>query len=243
MGVLIELMKENVMLGVLMIISFFVFFFIIGVMIGNVTTMRILHAFGIPAFSGKILKDYRVLKSINKDGIGWLHIPDTCYSPVMVCSDGFYKTHNFKKKESKYGELYITDSKNTFDLQKIANKSDNGIKDLTIINGSTSVLSRNIKRCKFTYLKKYTNSDLKNRFPDIYLVDNGKLRIFNLLFAVEIGLENRKVIKFTDRATFIKAMRGMAYVDTGRSADNDIIILSGSNGIDTLLMFLVEKEG
>jgi hypothetical protein len=233
---------NNPVLVIFMVILFFVVFFALGVAIGNVTAMRLLLKFGFPVLSGKIVKDYRLLRSVSKDGAGWLKVPDICYAPIMFDQDGLYKKSDYRKRESVKGELYLSDGKSSLDLRGIAHKSDKGIPDLSMIIGSSSIRGNNLRDSQFTNLKKYVNTDLKKHHPDILLIDYGKLRIFNLAFAVEVGLEQKQRVGFTDRASFIKSMQETAYIDTGRSCDNDVIILSGSTGIDTLLVFLVEKS-
>lgn len=228
--------------GIVLIIAITItLLFVLGLMTGNVTTMRLFNRLGIHVFSGKIAKDYRLVKSINKDTVGWIHIPDTSYSPIMKSNGGVYKSKDYLKRPSTKGELYVSDGRNSFDLSNIANKSDNTFTDLTIIMGSSAVRNMSIRECKFTLLKKYLNTDLKQRHPDIIVIDNGKQRIFNLLFAVELGLENRKKFKFTDRTSFLESMKEMAFVKTDKSYDKDVLILNGSTGLDTILVFLVEK--
>jgi hypothetical protein len=219
-----------------------VLFFVLGVLIGNVTAMKILVRLGIPVLSGKVVKDYRVHHSLNKDVLGWLQVPNVCYAPIMSRTDGFYKTHNALKKENSHGEIFLSDGKNSFDLRAIALQSKNSFPDLSIIVGSAEVRSTSTRSAQFTCLKKYVITDLKSLNPDIYILDNGRLRVFNLLFATEMGLETKQTIKFTDRVSFIKSMRELSYLDTGRSADDSVIILSGSTDIDTMLVFLVEKK-
>lgn len=238
-----DLLIENPLITGMMFISFIVIFLILGVLVGNVTALKILTRLGVPVMSGKVERDYRVQKSINKDVIGFINIPDTCYNPIMLCKNGLYKNHNIKGIENTRGELYLSDGSNSFSLNNIANKSDNGFKDLSVIMGTSSSRRDSLRETKFTFLKKYINTDLKKNYPDISIVDNGKLRFFNLLFAVELGLEDRKEFKFSDRDSFIATLRKNSFFDTGKKAERDVIILNGSTGLDTMLVFLVEKEG
>lgn len=216
---------------------------LVGAMMGNVTTLKLLNKLGLQILSGKVLKDYRLIKSFNEDTIGWLHIPDTCYTPIMAHSKGKYKGVNYFNHTNKNGELYLSDTHGAMDLAQIAYPSDSMFGDLSIIKGSSSVRSDNIRKAKFTYLRKYINSDLKKYYPNVSLVDNGKERIFNLLFAVEMGLEDRKAFRVTDRSSFIEDMRKLAFYDSKREGKGNIIILNGSDRIDSTLVFLVEREG
>lgn len=56
----------------------------------------------------EILHDLTSLYQKNNDFIGWLSINGTNIDyPVMQCSDDYYLTHNFYKKEDTYGSLYV----------------------------------------------------------------------------------------------------------------------------------------
>lgn len=209
---------------------------------GNLYIMRFFVYLGFPLLSGNVSKDYRLLRSFNNDVVGWLKIPNTCYAPVMLSDGLFYKTHDYKKNTNSHGELHISNNLGSQDLRRIAYPSSGDIGDLTIIDGSASVRSTNIRESKLTLLNRYILSDLKHLYPDIHLLDKGRMRIFNLLFAVELKIENRQKFKFTDRESFISSLRESAFVDTGYEANNSIVILSGSTGLDTLLVFMVEKE-
>lgn len=56
-----------------------------------------------------ILPIYQELFNQNNDLAGWLAIEDTVIDyPVMQCDDNdFYLHHDFEKRESKYGELFV----------------------------------------------------------------------------------------------------------------------------------------
>lgn len=240
-----RLVGENLLVVIIVLVLVFISSIAVGVLIGNTTAMKILIRFGIPVYSGKPHKDYKLLKTANNDGVGWLSVPDTVYAPIMCECNGKYRKLTFLNKESSSGELVLSEGQKSLNLKSIAKPStdpNNLFHDLAIIEGSSLIKTENIRYSQFTRLRKYINSELRNYYPDIVLIDNGKKRIFNLLFTVELGIENRKKIKFTDRESFILSMRKMAQFNSQRSADNNIIILSTSTVIDTLLVFLVEKE-
>jgi hypothetical protein len=237
-----EVLRLNPMLFVLIFAVSFVLFFVLGILFGNVTAMKLLTWLGLPILSGKIAKDFRVASSLNRDVVGWLKIPDTCYAPVMLYTEGFYKTHNFMKRENEHGELHLSGGRNSLDLRGIANKSDNLFSDLSLIIGSASVRSTSARNAQLTCVRKYILTDLKKHNPDIFIIDKGRLRVFTLLFATEMGLDNQKSLSFSSRESFIRGMRDISYFDTFKPSTNDILILSGSTDIDTMLVFLVEKE-
>lgn len=238
---LLEMGVENPFYCIGAVLVGLVIFFVLGVLMGNVTAMKVLVKWGIPVFSGKINRDYRMLHAVNKDGIGWLHIPSTCYSPVMTSKKGFYKKHNFMGGDSYRGELFVSESSTSSNLASIRNHSDNAVHDLSIIEGSVAVRTTSVRAAKFTFLKKYVNTDLRNTNPDIFLYDKDRIRVFHFLFAVEKELENRMALKLTDRTSFLNSMREMSYLDSGKPFENDVLILSGKTDIDTMLVFLVEK--
>lgn len=238
-----DLLTEKPLITLMLFMSCIIIFLVLGVMVGNITALKILTRLGVPVMSGKVYRDYKVQKSINKDVIGFISIPDTCYNPIMLSKNGLYKNHNIKGIENNRGELYLAEGSNSFNLGTIAKKSDNTLKDLSVIMGTSASRRDSLRETKFTFLKKYINTDLKKNYPDISIIDNGKLRLFNLLFAIELGLEDRKGFKFSDRDSFISALRKNSFFDTGKKAERDVIILNGSTGLDTMLVFLVEKEG
>lgn len=236
---------ENVYVSILIGVMALTVALLFGVMIGNATTLRLLTNLGIPVLTGNVEKDFKLVKSFNQDSLGWLSVPNTCYSPIMVENEGVYKYKNYLHREDIRGELYLAEDFNSISLTSIAKENNNAntFSDLSIIKGSSAIKSVNLRQCRFTLLRNYVNSDLTKHHPDIIVYDKGRKRIFNLLFAVELGIENRKKFKFSDRGSFITSLRDLSFYDTGRDIDNDIIILHGVTSIDATLVFLVEKEG
>ena len=129
--------------------------FVFLVLIGNLPAMKFLAKNGVAVFSRKIDKDYKLLNYVNKDGVGWLHIPNIIYSPIMRYSDGLYKNHNFLKKPTLYGEIFISEVESSQELMKISNKNDNRvIQDLTLIRGSAWGNQRDLRHANFSSLKR-----------------------------------------------------------------------------------------
>lgn len=194
---------------------------VLGVITGNVTTLKLLNKLKISILSGNPLKDYRVHRH---DVLGWIKVPNVCYAPVLSSKDR--------------GGIYVDTPES---LKKIARVSDSGkvFSDLTVINGSMMVLGTNLRNAQFTYMKRYINSDLRKYHP-VIIVDGGKLRRFNFLFSVEMGIEKAQKLAFKDRDTFLTSMRSLATIDSGLPFDKDVLILRGVSDIDVLIVFLVE---
>lgn len=234
MGVGVEVW---VVTGFIYVVSIGIF----GVLTGNTFVLRLVTMFGLPVYSGKIAKDFRVARSFNKkDVLGWLSIPGVCYAPVLADREGFYYTHTFKKKESNHGEVCISTRRSHHNIMSLGRESNHEFKDLTVLRGSVLVRTSSIRFSQFSSLKQYTNTDLRKRSPIVTLLDSGKVRNFEFLFAVDIGIEEKKRLMFTDRSSFIQSMRDIAYVDVGKPADQDVLILTGGTDIDTSYVFLKE---
>lgn len=222
----------------LLLIIFFFAALVVSALCGNITGMRILIRLRIPIFSGRLKKDFKALHSINKDVIGWLKVPGVCYAPVMQDNQGQYLKMNYLREESEDGELYLSENVSSKNLSSIAKETNNQFHDLSIIVGSAMVRHRRQRDSQFTYIPRYIRAE---RTKDVVLFDGRKERFYELLFVVDMGLEHTKEIKFKSREEFLKSMRKIAVVDTGKDIKNNILILKASTNIDNTLVFLVEK--
>lgn len=225
-----------------MAIIFVVAFLSLGAFTGNFFVFKLLHLLGFPLVSGKIRKDARLFLK-GADARGWLHVPDVCYAPIMADREGFYRTHDFRGKSSFSGELTLAEDKSAEALKSIALPSTSRFGDLAMIHGLATVKSSSMRYTQFKWLDRYVKTDLKQRYPVISLYDQGKVRNFSLLFAVEVGVEAKKQLRFTDRESFLNQMRSLAHTDTGRSTEGSILILNGVTEIDSSMAFFVEQEG
>jgi hypothetical protein len=234
----------QLLLVVIVAVGLFSFLIGLGVARGNVTAIRLCLRIGIPAHSTYAESDFKASSAVNSDVKAWLHIPGVCYSPVMLENNGYYRKHNVLKKESITGELHLYSNRGSYDFSHIANEvpESRSITDLAVIRGSSMIRKANPRLAQLSMIRRYTNSDLRKHHPSIKLVDNGVTVIYTFLFSVEVSLENQMKIAITDRSSFIQSMREISNVDSGLSAENNIIILSGNTGIDNTLIFLVEIE-
>lgn len=237
-----QFLQDNLGSVLLGFVIFLILFIVLGVVLGNTIVLRILMTFGAHVLSGRPVKDFRALRKRNKDCVGWISIPDTCYAPIMADLDGKYKKKDALGRDVTYGELMLADDKQAQNLKSIGKPSDNKIHDLAIIKGSSASRIATPRGAQFTWLRKYVNTDLKKYSPDVLIVEEGKERVFDVAFAVELGIEDNQRIVFTDRESFLRSMQNLAYVRTGRKLDNDVVILSANNPIDTMLVFLVERQ-
>lgn len=216
--------------------------FVFLVLIGNLPAMKFLAKIGLAVFSRKIDKDYKLLNYVNKDGVGWLHIPNIIYSPIMRYSDGLYKNHNFLKKPTLYGEIFISEVESSQELMKISNKNDNRvIQDLTLIRGSAWGNQRDLRHANFSSLRKIVETIEDNEIVTIY-EESGK-RIFIPVAMVDITKGDKHKFEYTSREKFIDSILNMAQVVTKSKYNkkNDVILLQCKTEIDTLLVLLIEK--
>lgn len=242
----LDILKDNWYFLLFFFGSAIIFFILLGIIFGNTLILRVLMGMGLPVLSGKILRDYRATKRLNGETLGWISIPNVCYAPIMQGKDGFYKNHDFRRKESTYGELVLSYDKSHTALRSIANPNIEGncLPDLTVVVGSTIVKSRNLRTVQFTLLRRLINTHLRNKESSVTVIDKEKSRKFSLLFAVEMGIEQKRNIKYSDRKGFIESMRSFAIIDSKKPPEGNILILSGVTEIDNLLLFLIEsKEG
>lgn len=221
-------------------------FFVLGVLTGNPVVLRFFTKLGFLVYSGKTHKDASFVKSMNPDMIGFLRVPNTVYSPIFTHSDGKYRHHDFLGRKNPSGEL-VLDSSELAKALKPLSLSEGTAKtlftDLSIIKGSVNNATRSLATSKFTSLIKYVNTDLKKYHPIISLYEDGKVRNFTLVFAVEMGLEEQKPLQFSTRETFLTSLRKLSFYDSREVIASNVLILNGFTGIDSVLLILQEKEG
>lgn len=242
-------MIETLLQSPMLILLFIVFFiallvvaFIILVVIGNLSAMKLLAKNGVAVFCKDIVKDYKLLNYVNKDGIGWLHIPDVCYTPIMKYSGGEYKDHNFLQKPNIYGEIYITEGESACELKKIAIESDNDISDLMIIRGEAKGSSTDLRHANFSILSKC--SGLLKEKKVVELCDKGNVRKFDIIAIIDMSLGDKHKFQYSSREKFINSLLDIAKVKTISeiSNDNQVVLLQCKTEIDTLIVMLVEKK-
>lgn len=213
--------------------------FMVAVVTGNIKAMKFLAKNGVAVFSGNIHKDYELLRYVNKEGIGWLKIPNICYAPVMSYMGGKYKNHNFLQKENNNGEIYLSESSNSNVLSKIAlDNQDNYIfKDLCIIDGSRHGVSNNMRHANFSNIL-----GLCGLTDVIEVCDNGNIRKFKVLGVVEQDVGSMSKVSFSNREEFLNSMLSKNLYRMNYNYNRNIIILRSKSDIVNLLAFLIEVE-
>lgn len=241
----IEILIKNPSLLIMFLLLLLVmvgFGFVFLVLIGNLSAMKFLAKNGVAVFSRKIDTDYQLLNYVNKEGVGWLHIPNIIYAPIMLYSSGLYKDHNFLKKSSLYGEIFISEGESSKELSKIGKKSsDKNIKDLTLIRGSAKGNQSDLRHANFSSLGKVVEIIEDNDIVTIY--EESGQRIFYPVAVVDITKGDTHKFEYTSRDKFIDSILNMAKLVTKQkyNKNNDAILLQCKTEIDTLLVLLIEK--
>lgn len=218
----------------------------LGVITGNPVVLGVFSKLGFLVYSGKPKRDARFVKSMNPDMIGFLKVPNTVYSPIFPSTEGKYKHHDFLGRKNPSGELVLDTSELAKALKPLScdrGTADSIFTDLSIIKGTVNNKSRSVSTSKFTSLIKYVNTDLKRHHPTISLYEDGEVRNFSLVFAVEIGLEDKKPLQFNTREAFLISLRKLSFYDSREVITSNVLILNGYTGIDSVLLVLQEKEG
>lgn len=219
-----------------------ILFPILGVRQGNAFVLKFFAKLGFIIYSGKLKKDAKYVKKVNSDMVGFLKVPHTAYAPIFYSSGGRYKNHDFLGRKSRGGELFLDDSDLAEALKPLSRDgafTKTLFPDLTIIKGS----AKTTRTAKFSSLITYVTTDLKRQFPIIQLYEGGKVREFKLVFAVEMGISDRKPLDFTSREAFLNTLRRYAFYDSREILTSSVLILNGFTEIDSILLVLQEKEG
>ena len=217
--------------------------FCILVVIGNLTAMKFLAKNGVAVFSHNIEKDCKLLNYVNKEGAGWLKISEVCYSPVMENCDGKYKNHNFLQKPNKFGEIYLSDSKKAMKLQEFSKDKDSNIKfkDLTIIKGKPQGNGTDLRHTNFSLLRKI-KYHIQNS-QDIQICEEGVVRNFKPVAMMEMGIDENKPIKFTNREEFLSSFLDISDIKMIKKVPQEtVILLECRTDIDIVMVLLVENK-
>ena len=215
--------------------------FFLCVLIGNLTAMKMLARMGVAVFSNKIETDSKLLDYINKDGISWLKIPDICYSPIMLYKEGFYKNHNYLKKDNLFGELYLSEDIKAIKLLDIGIDIEDRIKDLSIIKGNYRGIGTSLRKANFSLLRK-----IKDKIRDnsvVQLCENGKVRYFKPIAIIDKGLNENHSFKFKNRKEFIDCFLSYSKVTSDNiNRNKPMLILECKTDIDIVMVLLEEME-
>jgi hypothetical protein len=217
--------------------------FCILVVMGNLSAMKFLAKNGVAVFSHKIETDCKLLNYVNKEGAGWLKIPDVCYSPIMENCDGKYKNHNFLQKSNMYGEIYLSDSKKAMHLSEFSldKGKDMKIKDLTIIKGKPFGNGTDLRHANFSLLRKMQHGIKDN--TDILICEEGVTRHFMPIAMIEMGIDENRPIAYNNREEFLKSFLELADIKTTTKVPKDsVVLLECRTDIDLVMVLLVENK-
>lgn len=119
--------------------------------------------------------DFTALREVNSDVVGWIVIPDTNLSyPLLHGEDNdFYLKHNWKKKRTSGGSIYI-ECKNDRDMSGFN----------TIIYGH-----RMRDSSMFATLRYYAEQDFWREHPYVYITDDAGSRRYEIFAAWEPAVD------------------------------------------------------
>lgn len=162
----------------------------------------------------KYKRDFDKLKSINKDCVGWLEIPDTKVSyPVVYSTDSQkYLDTGFDGKPNRYGTIFIT--------------GQVGLKGQNItLYGHASTYYESM----FSTLKKYRDVKFYNKHKEIFFTNTSGVTTKYTIFAV-IGVSvSGKTFNYR-QANFLNDADLQEFVETAKSLNIININESVPNG-------------
>lgn len=234
-----------IMVGIIFILAL-----LITAVRGNVLSLKLLRSLGIPLNSGKQDKDFKVAYSRNKDAEAHLFIKNVCYSPVYQDTEDFsYTEHNANKKPFSRGELHLRHTNTVLNkkLKELRNEYDKECNnDLLFIKGNTMVKTDNPTYAQFTNLRYFTIKDFENNFKVLTLYRNGKVKNYVYLAMKETSIDKHMRLDFTDRESFLHSiMKGCKNWNEveANNLDREVVILSGGNDIEALIVLAIEVGG
>jgi hypothetical protein len=229
------------------ILSFFLFLALLGlgmgflVLMGNLLAMKLLAKSGYALFSKNIKKDYKLLKFITNDGVGWLHIPGLIYAPIMKYKNGKYQNKNLFNKDNLYGELRLLETESIQHLKSMSLKSKYEIPDLSIIQGNPKGKIGSMRHTNFSELSKMKNY-LESE-ETVKIKEKDFLRKFKVVSVTDMSLGDKHTINTNDRESFLKNIYENSKNKTHQTInfDKPALILQCRSKIDTILVLLIEE--
>lgn len=162
--------------------------------------------------------DFRALREVNGDILGWIMIPDTKISfPLLQTTDNeYYLDHNWRKGYSSGGAIFL-------ECQNAPDLSDFN----TIIYGH-----RMVSGTMFAELARYEDSSYMEKHPTFYITDDNGIYAYDVFAAYEVsktGTTYRLELNTDeDRQQFIDYCLQQSAYETGivPSVDDKIVTLS-----------------
>ena len=184
--------------------------------------------------TNKFTVDFKSLKEINKDTIGWIRFdePSIISYPVVKSHDNEeYLTKTFSDNDNKLGSIFMD----------MNNKSDFSDKN-TIIYGHNMRVGNQM----FSQIRKYGDNEFRDKYPYFYIYtpDNAehKYRVF-AAGVVREDADNYKTVFDSDKEfeDYLKLCRSLNY-DKNVELDKDskIITLSTCTCVNDYERFIVQ---
>lgn len=238
-------MQRCIIFGVIFAIIVAVLWFFLLAAMGNLTCMKILAKNGLAVFCGDSKKDYKLLKFVNSEGVAWLSVPHVCYAPVMLNKNGFYRNHNFLKKENSHGELYLSKSNTAKAMKQFSRKTNKeGLRDLTVITGSPYSAGNSLRHSNFSNLERYAQEAIGGKAEDIEIYDSSGRRRFKIAMVVDITKGARQTaFKMNSRETILEGLKDTSIWNNGADlSDKEVILLRYYTNITNMTLIFYEVK-
>lgn len=173
----------------------------------------------------KMLKIKKLQKQ-NSDIVGWLEIENTKISyPVLQGKDNkYYITHNYKKKKSSSGSLFLDKNYNwdtpSTNLLIYGHNNKNGLMFQDLLKYENKAFYENHQNIKFTTINEYSEYEIISVFKS-RVYDKSEKNVFRYYFF--INANNKK--QYND---FVKNVKNASLYSTGKSSqyNEQLITLS-----------------
>lgn len=236
-------MFRYVFLIVLMTLLSLLVIFLLAVSCGNLKAMQFLAKHGVAVFCKEILKDFALLKYVNSDGFAWLSIPDICYAPVMQNKKGFYRKHNFLKKENAFGEFYISSSNTAEGIKNFSLSEDKGnVFDLCMITGSPYSGGSSLRHSNFSNLRGYAEEVKHGTAKDVEICDSNGVHYYKVAMIIDIIKGSAQTgFNMTSREGILESLEKMSDWHNDIPDKNaNVLLLRYYTNIDNLTLVLYE---
>lgn len=170
------------------------------------------------AYNANALKrkiDFKTLKSINKDIIGWVYIPNTAidYAILKGSSNDQYLHHNYYNKYSFAGSIFIDH----------INKRD-------FTDDNTILYGHNMRNgSMFAGLKQFTTQSYMDKHPYVYIyLPNGNINVYSIFSTNIYPATSKMYSKGNNYQTYVKKIlsTSLAKRDVDQKNQAPLVMLS-----------------
>lgn len=231
-------------LGIFLFVSIITVLILVCVLIKieNRSIVRILKRLGVDVYISNIPKYFKILKSLNRDVVGFINIKGVCQCPVLK---GDYSKKSINRRYSNVGELYLLDSKIAKAFKSFSKDKENitgGLKDLTVIKGSLRNRNYTTMGANFSLMRQYVHTLKSNQSPTFEILELDKSRNFKILYGIDLLIEDMPSFSCRGRLELLDILKSKAYYKyTGKvDLEKDILVFMTSTDIDIHMVVVVE---